>query len=343
MEFHTPSSPHLVTGQGVAEMMRLVIYALLPGLLVSIWILGWGVLFNVLLASLSAVTAEALMLRLRGRPVADTLQDTSALVTGILLALALPPLAPWWIPVIGGLFAIVVAKQLYGGLGYNPFNPAMAGYVVLLISFPKEMTLWGPPAGLEAPQLGPVEAVALMFGGQLPDGQSLDGLTMATPLDTVKTQLGLDLTLTEILEDPRFGAYGGKGWEWINLLYLLGGIALWRLRVIQWQIPAGVLGGLFLASFLFYIGDPDNYSSPLFHLFSGATMLGAFFIATDPVSASTTPRGRLYYGLGIGLLIYVIRTWGGYPDGVAFAVLLMNMAAPTIDHYTQPRTFGHDH
>lgn len=343
MEFHTPSSPHLVTGQGVAEMMRLVIYALLPGLLVSIWILGWGVLFNVLLASLSAVTAEALMLRLRGRPVADTLQDTSALVTGILLALALPPLAPWWIPVIGGLFAIVVAKQLYGGLGYNPFNPAMAGYVVLLISFPKEMTLWGPPAGLEAPQLGPVEAVALMFGGQLPDGQSLDGLTMATPLDTVKTQLGLDLTLTEILEDPRFGAYGGKGWEWINLLYFLGGIALWRLRVIQWQIPAGVLGGLFLASFLFYIGDPDNYSSPLFHLFSGATMLGAFFIATDPVSASTTPRGRLYYGLGIGLLIYVIRTWGGYPDGVAFAVLLMNMAAPTIDHYTQPRTFGHDH
>jgi electron transport complex protein RnfD len=342
MEFHTPSSPHLVTGQGVAEMMRLVIYALLPGLVVSIWILGWGVLFNVLLASLSAVTAEALMLRLRGRPVADTLQDTTALVTGILLALALPPLAPWWIPVIGSLFAIVVAKQLYGGLGYNPFNPAMAGYVVLLISFPKEMTLWGPPAGLEAPRLGPVEAVALMFGGQLPAGQSLDGLTMATPLDTVKTQLGLDLTLTEILEDPRFGAYGGKGWEWINLLYLLGGIALWRLRVIQWQIPAGVLGGLFLASFLFYIGDPDNYSSPLFHLFSGATMLGAFFIATDPVSASTTPRGRLYYGLGIGLLIYVIRTWGGYPDGVAFAVLLMNMAAPTIDHYTQPRTFGHD-
>ena len=338
MKFRTYSSPHLPATGSVSRMMYFVLLALLPGSLCAAWLFGWGVLVNILLAGLAAIAAEAAMLLARRRPVLPVLQDGSALLTGVLLALALPPLAPWWIPVIGSLFAIVIAKQLYGGLGYNPFNPAMAGYLVLLISFPRELSLW-PATGQI---LGLPDTLQLVFAGSLPDTLTLDAITMATPLDAVKTRLGLSETLTEIHESAIFGSFAGAGWEWLNLWFLLGGLWLLQQKIIKWQIPAGMLGGLFLTALLFYAWNPDVYPSPLFHLFSGAAMLGAFFIATDPVSASTTPRGGLYYGLGIGVLTYVIRTWGGYPDGVAFAVLLMNMAAPTIDYYTRPRVFGHD-
>lgn len=341
MEFPTGSPPHLPVQPQVARMMQLLLLALLPGILCAWWVLGWGVVFNLLLAGLTAVAAEALMLRLRGRAVLSTLGDYSALVTGLLLALALPPLAPWWIPVIGTLFAIVLAKHLYGGLGYNPFNPAMIGYVVLLISFPREMTLWVPPAMLGMPALDLFESLRLVFTGVLPPNLGIDALTMATPLDSLKIRLGLNETLTEITTSPLFGNYGGTGWEWINFWFLVGGLVLLYFKVIRWQIPVAMLGSLFLISALFHLGDSDQYASPLFHLFSGAAMLGAFFIATDPVSAATTTRGRLYFGAGIGALVFIIRTWGGYPDGVAFAVLLMNMAAPTIDYYTRPRSFGH--
>jgi electron transport complex protein RnfD len=322
--------------------MLKVILALIPGALCLFWFFGWGVLFNLAIATFTAVVAEAGMLMLRRRPVKATLLDGSAVVTGLLLGLALPPLAPWWIPVVGTGFAIVVAKQLYGGLGYNPFNPAMVGFVVLIISFPLQMTLWSPPAGVADGAIGFNDTLRLVFTGSLPVDSVLDSLTMATPLDTAKTQLGLNYTWSEILDKPVFGRFAGYGWEWINLAYLVAGLWLWRQRAIHWQIPAGMLGALFLVALLFYIADSDSFGSPLFHLFSGATMLGAFFIATDPVSAATTPRGRLYYGAGIGILTYVIRTWGGYPDGVAFSVLLMNMATPTIDYYTQPRVFGHE-
>ena len=337
MEFKTYSSPHLPGSNSVNIMMRRVLMALLPGILCFTWLFGWGIVVNILLASLTALVAEAAILALRRRPV-TTLLDGSALVTGVLLALALPPLTPWWIPVIGSLFAIVIAKQLYGGLGYNPFNPAMAGYVVLLISFPLELTLWSAPGAYP----GFTDTLVHAFTGNLPADQTMDALTMATPMDNIKTRLGLSETLSEIHGSPLFGSFAGAGWEWINLWFLLGGLWLLQMTVIQWQIPAGMLAGLALVAFVFYAINPDIYTTPLFQLFSGAAMLGAFFIATDPVSACTTPRGRLYYGLGIGLLTYIIRTWGGYPDGVAFAVLLMNMAAPTIDHYTRPRVFGHD-
>lgn len=340
MQFPTFSSPHLPGTASVARVMREVLLALVPGMLCAWWFFGWGVIVNVLLAVLTCTAAEALMLALRSRPVGATLADGSAVLTGALLALALPPLAPWWIPVIGGLFAIVVAKQLYGGLGYNPFNPAMIGYVALLISFPREMTLWSAPAGVGAAGLGLAETLAWSFGGSLPDGTGLDALTMATPLDSVKTSIGLGLTVHEITAGPLFGGYAGIGWEWINFACLVGGLYLIYRRAIAWQIPVGMLGALFVIALLFHGSDTDAFPSPLFHLFSGAAMLGAFFIATDPVTASTTPRGRLIYGAGIGVLTYVIRTWGGYPDGVAFAVVLMNMAAPTIDYYTRPRVFG---
>lgn len=337
MEFGAYTSPHLPVTENVAVMMRQVLVALTPGALCMAWLFGPGVVINLLLAALTAIAAEAGMLSARRRPVGVTLLDGSAVLSGVLLALALPPLTPWWIPVTGTLFAIVVAKQLYGGLGYNPFNPAMAGFAVLLISFPMELTLW------TAPHSGPGlwDTCVLVFTGKLPDGMSLDALTMATPLDAVKTRLGLRETIHEIRAGSLFGLIGSSGWEWINFWFLLGGLWLLKARVIQWQIPFGMLGSLFCMALVFYISNPDSFTSPVFQLFSGAAMLGAFFIATDPVTASTTPRGKLIYGAGIGILTYLIRTWGGYPEGIAFAVLLMNMAAPTIDHYTQPRVFGH--
>lgn len=341
MEFPTYSSPHLPLHQQVSTIMRDVILALIPGAVCMAWFFGWGVLFNLALAATTAMGAEAVMLKLRGRAVAATLADHSALLTGLLLGLCLPPFAPWWIPVIGSLAAIVVAKHLYGGLGYNPFNPAMVGYVVLIVSFPFQMTLWPPPRGIEHEWLSLVETLALVFGGATPADTTLDAITMATPLDSVKTGFGVFDTWSEIAAGPVFGLIAGKGWEWINLAYLAGGVWLIRRRVIQWQIPVAVLAALFVLSNPFFAADSDGFASPLFHMLSGATMLGAFFIATDPVSAATTPKGRLWYGAGIGTLVYIIRTWGGYPDGFAFAVLLMNMAAPTIDYYTRPRVFGH--
>ncbi|MFQ5643661.1 MAG: electron transport complex subunit RsxD [Thiogranum sp.] len=340
MEFPTQSSPYLPVNNDLSRLMLRVMLALIPGAMALFWFFGWGVLFNLLITSATALLAEAAMLRLRGRPVLPTLNDGSALLTGLLLGLSLPPLAPWWIPVVGTLFAIVVAKHLYGGLGYNPFNPAMVGFVVLIISFPLQMTLWPPAQGVGAEILGLADTLRLIFAETLPADANLDSVTMATPLDVAKTRFGLNFTWDEILADPRFGAFAGHGWEWVNAAFLLGGLWLWQKRAIHWQIPVSMLGTLFFISLLFYVADADSFGSPVFHLFSGATMLGAFFIATDPVSAATTRRGRLYYGAGIGVLTYIIRTWGGYPEGIAFAVLLMNMAAPTIDYLTPPRVFG---
>ncbi len=337
MEFNRFSSPHLPVSTSVNTLMRQVLLALLPGIACMTWLFGWGVPVNILLAASAALAGEALMLKIRGRPVYSTLLDGSALLTGVLLALALPPLAPWWIAVTGSLFGIVVAKQLYGGLGHNPFNPAMAGYVVLIISFPLELTLWTAPG--HPPDL--LTTLTVVFGGASPASATIDALTMATPMDHLRAELTRGTLLDSLADADLFGLLGGAGWEWINACYLLGGLYLLRVRAIQWQIPLAMLAGLASTATLFHLFDSAHYAAPQFHLFSGAAMLGAFFIATDPVSACTTPRGRIWYGLGIGTLTWVIRTWGGYPDGVAFAVLLMNLAAPTIDHYTRPHIFGH--
>ena len=340
MRFRTHSSPHMIPAHDVGRLMRRVLYALVPGTLAMTWYFGLGVLVNVMLAVVFAVGFEALMLLARRRPVIPVLGDYSAVVTGWLFALALPPLTPWWVTLVGVGFAIVVAKHLYGGLGYNPFNPAMVGYVVVLLSFPRELILWVPPMGFDDLGFSISEVTAAIFLGQLPRELTWDMITTATPLDHMKTELAQNRTISEIREHPLFGNFSGHGWEWIANWFLLGGLWLLFMRVISWQIPVAVLGSLAFMAGAFWIIDPDAYSSPAFHVFSGASILCAFFIATDPVSASTTPRGRLVYGAGIGILLYVIRTWGNYPDAVAFAVLLMNMAAPTIDHYTQPRAFG---
>lgn len=334
------SSPHIHSPAAVNKVMLQVCLALLPALAAYAGLFGWGVVFNVLIAAATALLSEAAVLKLRGHVVAPTLADGSALVTALLLAIALPPLAPWWLVVVGTAFAILFAKQLYGGLGYNPFNPAMVGYVVLLISFPLEMTTWLGPLGVRDEVLGFGATAAYVFGGQLPGALTLDSLTMATPLDTVKTQLGLELTMGEILRAPVFGSIGGRGWEIVNGLILLGGLWMLFKRIITWHVPVAMLGTLFAVSGLFHLVNPEHYSDPLFHIAGGGALLGAFFIATDPVSGATSHRGRILFAIGVGLLTFIIRAWGGYPDGVAFSVLLMNMAAPTIDYYTRPRVFG---
>ena len=343
MPMHSPAphSPALHTGNSVSLVMAQVLLALLPGLAAYAWFFGFGVVINILLAATTAAAAEAAVMWLRGRQPLPVLRDNSAVVTGVLLALCLPPLVPWWITVIGTLFAIIIVKQLFGGLGYNPFNPAMAGFVLLLVSFPVQMTQWIPPVMLSETPPDLIDSAAMIFTGQLSDGSRIDAITQATPLDSVRNHLLQAHMLSEFMTDPIFHGLSGVGWQWINGLFLLGGLWLIRRKIIGWQIPLAMLAALFISALIFRVGDSETYSSPLFHLFSGGAMLGAFFIATDPVTSATTRRGRLWFGAGVGLLTYIIRTWGGYPDGIAFAVLLMNITAPTLDYYTRPRVFGH--
>jgi electron transport complex protein RnfD len=341
MEFKTFSSPHTDQPYSVTAVMLQVILALIPGVIAMVYYFGWGVLINIVLAITFAVGFEALVLKLRHRPVLPTLRDLSAVVTAMLFAIAIPPILPWWLTLMGMAFAIIMVKQLYGGLGYNPFNPAMAAYVLLLISYPVSMTAWLPPHELSTHSLSLLDSLRLIFTGAPPPGLTLDAVTMATPLDQMRTSLDMNRMISEIRQSPLWGDFGGLGWEWIGNWFLLGGIWMLYKRTITWHIPFSFLTGLVGIATLFWLFDPETHPFPLFHVFSGAAILGAFFIATDPVSACTTKRGQLIYGASIGILVFIIRTWGGYPDAVAFAVLLLNMAAPTIDYYSRPRTFGH--
>jgi len=351
--FLAQSSPFLKPGLSVSKMMLVVTIAMIPGILTATWVFGFGVLVNIFLAIVFALSFEALMLYLRRRPIKVYLKDKSALLTAVLIGVALPALAPWWLTLVGVFFAIVVAKHLYGGLGYNTFNPAMVAYAILLISFPAEMTTyWQTPAML-ASQAGVINNPQDSFGllatinfqlfAQLPSGVTLDALTSATPLSIVRTSvLSGSATIAEIETlGTAFGLLGGIGTEWVNLAFLAGGLFMLRKGLINWHIPISLLATLGFLSLLFGSFELDSNPSPLFHLFSGATMLGAFFIATDPVTAATTNKGRIIFGAGIGALIYIIRTWGGYPDAIAFAVLIMNMCVPLLDYYTQPVVYGH--
>ena len=327
--FRSGPSPRLPLTHPVETVMRSVILALIAGTVAQIWLWGPGVLIQCGLAIVFALTAEGTVMALRGRPALPCLKDGSALVTAILLGLSIPGLAPWWIITLGTLFAILLGKQVYGGLGHNPFNPAMVGYAILLISFPREMTHW------PAEYVTLDQALGIIFW----TGENLrpDAMAMATPLDALRT----GLTLGPISTDPSGPSASDHGAAWVNLGYLLGGLWLLKRKLADWRIPMSFLTALMVLALTFHLVDAARYPSPLFELLNGATVLGAFFIATDPVSAATTPRGRWIYGAGIGVLVYVIRTWGGYPDGVAFAVLLMNLSAPTLDHFTRPRVYGH--
>jgi Na+-translocating ferredoxin:NAD+ oxidoreductase subunit D len=341
MQFKITPSPHIHSGKSVDQLMYQVLYALLPGIIVYIWFFGWGIAINILIACSSALIFEAIMLKLRRRQLKPFINDGSALVTGCLFALATTPFLPWWMTVLGVGFGMIFAKHLYGGLGHNPFNPAMVGYVVLLVSFPVEMTQW--PSYIALSQLGGLsfgESANIIFYGQVNLELGLDAISSATPLGEIKTGLGQFSSIHEIMQSPLYGSFAGRAWEWIALAYFLGGMYLIYKNIIDWRIPLAIISSLSAIALVFYMVDMDLYPSPLFHLLGGATILGAFFIATDPVTAATSTKGRWIFGIGIGLLIYVIRTWGSYPDGMAFAILLMNLTVPTIDYMTKPAVFG---
>ena len=334
MNFTTP--PYLSQNLSVQRVMLQVLAALLPGIAVYVWLIGPVVLVQLGVATVAALLAEAGMLKLLNKPLGLFLGDGSAIVTAWLIALAFPPLAPWWLIVVGTLFAIIVAKHLYGGLGQNPFNPAMIAFAVCIVSFPSLMSQW-PPVDLKT---GFLVHLALVFGY----APRLDAMNGATPLDALKTALKLSegsTSVASIIANPQtYGHLAGKGWEWVSAAYLIGGLWLWQRKIISWHTPLGFICGIALLSAALWLWNPEQFANPLFHLFSGGSMLGAFFIVTDPVSGCTTPKGKLIFGLAAGVLAYVIRVFGGYPDGVAFAVLLLNICVPLIDLYTQPPIFG---
>ncbi len=324
------TSPFVRKPTSVQQVMFTVLIALLPAVALYVWQFGPGIVVNLIIATVSAVGAEAAVLKLRKKPVGLYVSDLSAVVTAWLIALTFPTILPAWILILATVLSIVAVKQLYGGLGQNPFNPAMAAYCLMIVAYPSAMSQW-PAAGW----------MDLSTHLQLIGGASLDAITGATPLDALRTGLRSGTDVNGILAREAFGILGGRGWEWIGLGYLAGGLFLIQRRVITWHLPTAFLAGMVLMSGLFWIANPAHYASPLFHLASGGTLLAAFFIVTDPVSGATTPRGKLIFAASIALITYLIRNFGAYPDGIAFAVLLMNLCVPLIDMKTQPRVFGH--
>ncbi|MEW6996444.1 electron transport complex subunit RsxD [Colwelliaceae bacterium BS250] len=348
MAFWIASSPHNHIKAATPSLMRLVILATIPGIFAQWYFFGWGTIIQIALAVSFAVLAEITFLAIRDKNIKSQITDYSAVLTGLLIGISIPSLAPWWITAIGSIFAICVVKQLYGGLGFNLFNPAMAAYVLLLVSFPLQMTSWQPVSSLLVDDISFFNNFWLIITGFTWEGfsveqmrMSVDGITMATPLDTLKTDLTLGLTVSESFAKPIFSDLSGLGWDWVNIGFLIGGIILIANKAIDWIIPASFLGFLFVFSLIAYSISPDSSASTMFHWLAGGTMLGAFFILTDPVSAATTKKGRVLYAGLAALLVYLIRKFGGYPDAIAFAVLLCNMAVPLIDQYTRPRTYGH--
>lgn len=333
------TSPHAHRPGSTGNVMLTVLLATLPGLAAMTFFFGWGTLIQVIWGTLLAVSLEAAVVKLRGRPVSFYLTDYSAVVTAVLLGLALPPFAPWWVMTVGIIVAIIVAKQMYGGMGSNPFNPAMVAYALLLVSFPVQMTSWTAPfvmTGEGWAVLPLSETLNAIFATA---GAIIDGHTMATPLDIMRHRGGF--TTEEMWAESALLANGIGAWHAVSAAYVMGGVFLLYRKIFTWHTPIAMLGTLALISTLFFLIAPDQFPDPFFHLTAGATMLGAFFIATDPVTSATSNKGKLWFGAGIGLLIFIIRTWGNYPDAVAFAVLLMNLCAPFIDQYTQPRSYGH--
>jgi electron transport complex protein RnfD len=315
--FVVSSSPHVHDGRTVAQIMRLVIIALAPAALFSIYIFGLDALRVIAISVVSAAVFELVSRKVMKRNV--TLRDGSAALTGLLLAMNLPSTSPWWLIVVGNLFAIVIAKQLYGGLGYNPFNPALVGRVVLLISFPVNMTArW---------------VTASRFGA--------DAVTTATPLTRMKESLAtlghIDMAFgkKEIL-DLLIGNRAGCLGETSVILLALGGLFLIWKRVISVMF----IGAVWAMTGVFHLIDPARYANPIFHVITGGLFIGAFFMATDYVTSPVTKNGMLIFGAGCGVITVLIRLWGAYPEGVSFAILLMNATTPLIDRYTRPKVFG---
>lgn len=329
MAFSVPifNSPFIRRNTSVTSVMLKVLAALIPAIAAYVWQFGIGILIQIGLTSLTAVIAEGFILKIRAKPVKLYLTDLSALVTAWLIALSFPPTSPWWLTVSATLFAIIFVKHLYGGLGQNIFNPAMAAYCAMIVAYPQLMAQWPGVA-----QIDSASQLNLIFGGE----RIVDAITSATPLDELRTILRQHQVMPSGATELSLDA-----WQWISAAYFVGGLYLLWQRIISWHIPIAFCTGLIILALSMHWIDNTHYASAWFHLINGATILGAFFILTDPVSAATTPRGKILYGLFAAVIVWLIRTFGAYPDGVAFATLLANLCVPLLDLKTQPAVFGH--
>lgn len=307
------SSPHVHSGDSIQKNMLYVVLALLPAYLVALYYFGVGALAVSVIAIASCMGFEAFIQRFILKTKVS-ISDGSAALTGLLLAMNLPSNLPWWMVIIGSMAAIGLGKMCYGGLGNNLFNPALVGRVFLLISFPAAMTVWPVP-----------EPFNMAY---------MDAQTAATPLSLMKFDQMLPPILSTII-----GNEGGSMGEVSAIALLLGGVFLLCKKVITWHIPVSILATVAVFTGIMHLVDPMTYENPLWHLCSGGLLLGAIFMATDYVTSPMTTRGQLLYGVGIGLITVVIRLWGSYPEGVSFAILLMNAATPLIDKYILPKRF----
>jgi len=323
-KFYMSLAPHIHSGDSIEKKMYGVLLALIPAFLVSLYVFGWGALIVTVISVISCVTFEYLIQKYLLKEKL-TISDGSAVLTGVLLAFNLPSNLPYWIIIIGALVAIGVAKMSFGGLGNNPFNPALVGRVFLLISFPVQMTTWPLPG----------------------EHSYIDAATGATPLAMLHGHFGQLPDISSMM----LGSIGGSLGEIGSIALILGGLYLLIRRIISWQIPVAVLGTVFVFTFIMAQVSPETYSIggtssfpalqySLFHLLSGGLLLGAFFMATDYVTSPMTERGQLIYGVGIGLITVLIRLFGSYPEGVSFAILIMNGVTPLINTYVKPKRFG---
>ncbi len=313
-------SPHVHGGDSVKRNMYGVIIALVPALIASLWFFGLGALSVILTSVVSCVLIEFLIQKFILKT-PTTITDGSAAVTGLILAFNLPSNLPLWIVVVGALFAIGVCKMTFGGLGQNIVNPAIAGRVFLLVSFPAPMTTWPVP-------------------------NAVDGATGATPLAIMKGSLASGKTISEIsgtlpsTTDMLLGNIGGSMGEVAAIALLIGFVILLAMRVITWHIPVSILATMAVFAGILHLCNPEQYADPLFHLLTGGALLGAIFMATDYVTSPMSHKGMIIYGIGIGVITILIRTFGAYPEGMSFAILLMNIATPLINTYCKPKRFG---
>jgi len=335
--FYISPSPHIKDKDSIQRIMYTVILALVPAGAGAVYFFGIRALYVILLTVAAALVSEALCDKIMKRPV--TISDGSAIVTGVLLAYNLPAEVPLWLPVVGAFFGIVIGKMVFGGLGYNPMNPALIGRAFLMASWPVNMTVFKT----------------------IPRHSTLSGIsaiTSATPLNVFKHSREIlintsSFTTQQVTEAANamsqfsssygelfWGKVGGCLGETSAALLLLGAIFLMYKRIIGWKIPFSYIGTVALLSWIFGGSDGLFSGDPLFHILAGGLILGAFFMATDMVTSPITFKGRIYFGIGCGILTVIIRLWGGYPEGVSYSILLMNLTTPLLDKYTKPKPFG---
>jgi electron transport complex protein RnfD len=322
------TSPHITKGISTDVIMQNVIWAMLPLVMFATYAFGISALLVILATTAAAVLTEHFLCKISKKD--TTIKDWSAIITGILLGLTLPPAFPLWMAFLGGVIAIALGKFVFGGLGYNVFNPALVGRVFLQASFPVAITSWSP--ALLAGRFTSVSSATFTLPFMTP---KIDAMSGATPLAAFK----FDKIATDT-QDLALGIISGSAGETSALIIILGGLYLIYRNMMNWRVPVSILTTVFVFSGIFYLLDKTTYPSPFFMLFSGGLMLGAVFMASDMVGSPITPKGIWIYGFAIGLLVVVIRIWGGQPEGVMYAILLGNALSPQIDKLIRPRVYG---